>query len=169
VSVTVLMTERLVLAPLAHELIDKRLASSNFTFDVPDVGPVTFGQHWPGDALGMFPGLLASEIDPVPDSFTAIERATSAAVGVLGTTSKVDENGAIEIGYAFAAPGHGFATEGVRALVAHLLASASIVAVTASVPASNIAGHRVLEKSGFRQTGTGSNDEDGDLLVWTHN
>jgi RimJ/RimL family protein N-acetyltransferase len=163
------MTERLVLAPLTHALIEKRLADSSFEADVVDVGSIRFQPHWPGDALGMFPLLAGSEIDPVPDSYTAIERATSLAVGVLGTTSKVDENGAIEIGYAFGVPGHGFATEAVRALVAHLLASASIVAVTASTPATAVASHRVLQKNGFRQTGTASQHEDGDLLVWTHN
>jgi ribosomal-protein-alanine N-acetyltransferase len=169
VRVTVLTTERLVLAPLSHALIEKRIAGSSFDFDVIDVGTVRFAPHWPGDALGMFPRLLANEDDPVPDSYTAIERATSRAVGMLGTTSKVDENGAIEIGYGFGVTGKGFATEAVRALVAHLLESASIVAVTATSAVSNLASQRVLEKNGFRQTGTKSTDEDGDILVWTHN
>jgi ribosomal-protein-alanine N-acetyltransferase len=168
-SVTVLLTERLVLAPLEHAVISRRLETSSFDLEIPDVGLVTFAAHWPGDALGMFPRLLTNETDPVPDSYTAVERATSRAVGVLGTTSKVDENGAIEIGYSFGVPGYGFATEAVKALVAQLLSSASIVAVTASTPVDNAASHRVLVKNGFRQTGTASNDEDGDLLVWTHN
>jgi RimJ/RimL family protein N-acetyltransferase len=163
------MTERLVLAPLTHALIQKRLENDDFELDIVDVGAVRFEPNWPGNALGMLPRLLAAETDPVPDSYTAIERASSSAVGVLGTTSEVDANGAIEIGYAFGLPGHGFATEAVRALVAHLLASASIVAVTASTPATAVASHRVLQKNGFRQTGTASKDEEGDLLVWTHN
>ena len=166
---TVLTTERLILAPLSHALIDERLAGDHFQFAIADVGAITFEPNWPGDALGMFPRLRATATDPVPDSYTAIERATSLAVGVLGTTSRVDENGAVEIGYSFAVTGRGFATEAVRALVAHLLASAAIVAVTASTAASNVAAHRVLEKNGFRQTGTATHEEDGDLLVWTHN
>jgi RimJ/RimL family protein N-acetyltransferase len=164
---TVLTTERLILAPLSHALIEKRLASESFRFELPDVGEATFSPHWPGDALGMLPRLLANETDPVPDSFVAIERATMNAVGQLGTTSKVDENGAIEIGYGFGVPGKGFATEAVEALVTHLLASASIVAITASTAVGNVASQRVLQKNGFRQTGTASTEEDGDLLVWT--
>jgi [ribosomal protein S5]-alanine N-acetyltransferase len=166
--VTVLTTERLILAPLAHDLIRKRLETDNFHFDVIDVGTVTFSPHWPGDAVGMLPELLATATDPVADSYVAIERATLSAVGQLGTTSQVDENGAIEIGYGFGVAGRGFATEAVKVLVAHLLASAPIVAITASTAVSNVASQRVLEKNGFRQTGTASNEEDGDLLVWTH-
>jgi ribosomal-protein-alanine N-acetyltransferase len=167
--VTVLTTERLILAPLTHALIERRLTTPAFEFEVPDVATIAFDARWPGDALGMFPRLLANESDPVPDSYTAIDRTTATAVGVLGTTSKVDENGAVEIGYAFNVTGRGFATEAVRALVANLLASASIVAVTASTAPTNLAAHRVLEKNGFQQTGTRSTDEDGDILVWTHN
>lgn len=166
---TVLTTNRLILAPLSHSLIQRRLASDSFRFDVVDVGSVLFASHWPGDALGMFATLLGAEDDPVPDSYAAIERATLRAVGMLGTTSRVDENGAIEIGYGFGQPGKGFATEGVEALVTHLLASASIVSITASTAVSNVASQRVLEKNGFLQTGTASSEEDGDLLVWTHN
>jgi [ribosomal protein S5]-alanine N-acetyltransferase len=167
--VTVLTTNRLILAPLSHALIEKRLASDTFRFDVIDVGTVGFAAHWPGDALGMFTALRAAQDDPVPDSYTAIERATLRAVGMLGTTSKVDENGAIEIGYGFGQPGKGFATEAVEALVTHLLASASIVSITASTAVTNLASQRVLEKNGFLQTGTASSELDGDLLVWTHN
>ena len=163
---TVLTTERLILAPLSHTLIEKRLELDSFRFDVTDVGNVAFAPHWPGDALGMFAALRATQDDPVPDSYAAIERATVRAVGLLGTTSKVDEKGAIEIGYGFGIPGRGFATEAVGALVAHLLQSASIVAITANTAAGNVASQRVLEKNGFRQTGTSSNEEDGDLLVW---
>ncbi len=165
---TVLTTEHLILAPLSHALIEKRLASGDFRFDVADVGTVKFSSTWPGDALGMFAELLANPIDPVPDSYAAIERASLVAVGMLGTTSEVDENGAIEIGYGFEATGRGFATEGVEALVTHLLSSASIVAITANTAVDNIASQRVLQKNGFRQTGTTSSEADGDLLVWTH-
>ncbi len=114
----------------------------------------------------MFPSLVATATDPVPYSFVAIERAGLSAVGLLGATSEVDENGAIEIGYGFGVAGRGFATEGVEALVAHLLTSAPIVAITASTAVGNVASQRVLQKNGFRQTGTSSNEEDGDLLVW---
>jgi [ribosomal protein S5]-alanine N-acetyltransferase len=166
--VTVLTTTRLILAPLTHALIEKRLSEDDFRFEVPDVGTVSFAPHWPGDAIGMFPHLLSTQTDPVPNSYLAIERESTEAVGLLGTTSEVDDNGAIEIGYGFGVAGRGFATEGVEALVAHLLSTAAIVAITASTAVDNIASQRVLQKNGFRQTGTSSSEEDGDLLVWTH-
>jgi RimJ/RimL family protein N-acetyltransferase len=157
------------LGPLSHALLLARIARDTFEFAVGDAGGVSFAPHWPGDAFGMFPHLLATELDPVPDSFVAIERDGMRAVGMLGTTSKVDENGAIEIGYGFGVTGKGFATEAVEALVTHLLASASIVAITANTAVGNVASQRVLEKNGFRKTDTSSSEEDGDLLVWTRN
>jgi ribosomal-protein-alanine N-acetyltransferase len=164
--VTVLTTEHLYLAPLSLALVRERLASDNFSFDIPEIGSVSFAAHWPGDALGMFTVLASSATDPVPYSYVGIERDTLAAVGMLGATSQVDANGAIEIGYGFGVAGRGFASEAVEALVTKLLSSASIVAITANTAVGNLASQRVLEKNGFRQTGTSSNEEDGDLLVW---
>jgi [ribosomal protein S5]-alanine N-acetyltransferase len=167
--VTVLTTEHLLLAPLSLALVRERLASDHFSFDVPEIGRVSFAPHWPGDALGMFPSLAASTSDPVAYSYVAIERDALTVVGMLGATSEVDANGAIEIGYGFGVPGRGFATEAVEALVTQLLSSASIVAITANTAVGNLASQRVLEKNGFRQTGKSSNEEDGDLLVWMRN
>jgi ribosomal-protein-alanine N-acetyltransferase len=164
--VTVLTTRRLYLAPLPHALISKRIEGDTFRFDVDEIGKVSFGSSWPGDALGMFPGLLAKSPDPVPNSYIAIERATLKAVGELGATGEVNADGEIEIGYGFGVTGQGFASEAVEALVTNLLSSGSIVAITASTSMSNVASHRVLTKNGFRQTGTTSNPDDGDLLVW---
>jgi ribosomal-protein-alanine N-acetyltransferase len=117
----------------------------------------------------MFAALATGTVDPIPYSYVAIERDTLAAVGLLGATSEVDANGAIEIGYGFGVTGRGFATEGVEALVTLLLSSASIVAITANTAVDNLASQRVLEKNGFRQTGKSSSEEDGDLLVWMRN
>jgi ribosomal-protein-alanine N-acetyltransferase len=164
--VTVLTTERLYLAPLAHALMRERLSSDTFRFDVAGIGTVSFDPIWPGDALSMFHGLVARTADPVPNSFVAIERATLRAVGQLGATGDVEPNGEIEIGYGFGVTGQGFATEAVEALVTNLLSSGSIVAITATTAIDNVDSHRVLTKNGFRQTGTSSNEEDGDLLVW---
>jgi [ribosomal protein S5]-alanine N-acetyltransferase len=169
VRVTVLTTEHLFLAPLSIALVRQRLAGDNFSSEVAEIGTVSFAPHWPGDALGMFARLETGTIDPIPYSYVAIERDTLAAVGLLGATSQVDANGAIEIGYGFGVPGRGFATEAVEALVTLLLSSASIVAITANTAVDNVASQRVLEKNGFRQTGKSSSEEDGDLLVWMRN
>jgi [ribosomal protein S5]-alanine N-acetyltransferase len=163
--VTVLNTKRLSLAPLSHALISRRISGDTFRFDVDDVGTVSFGPIWPGDALAMFPVQLTLP-DPVPNSYVAVERATLKAVGQLGATGEVNADGEIEIGYGFGVTGKGFASEAVEALVTDLLASGSIVAITASTTTDNVASHRVLTKNGFRQTGTKSDPDDGDLLVW---
>jgi [ribosomal protein S5]-alanine N-acetyltransferase len=163
--VTVLTTKRLYLAPLSHALISRRLTGDTFRFEVDEIGKVSFGPIWPGDALAMFPGQLTSP-DPVPNSYVAVERATLRAVGQIGATGEVNSDGEIEIGYGFGVTGRGFASEGVEALVTNLLASGSIVAITASTTMDNVASHRVLTKNGFRQTGTKSDPDDGDLLVW---
>lgn len=166
---TVLTTEHLFLAPLSIDLVRKRLQTDTFRFEVAQIGTVSFGPAWPGDALGMFSSLAAGPVDPIVHSYVAIERDTLAAVGQLGATSEVDENGAIEIGYGFAVQGRGFASEAVEALVTNLLSSASIVAITANTAVNNVASQRVLEKTGFRKTGTSFNEQDGDLLVWQRN
>jgi ribosomal-protein-alanine N-acetyltransferase len=169
VRVTVLTTEHLFLAPLSLALVRERLASDQFSAAVAEIATVSFSPRWPGDALGMFAALATGTVDPIPYSYVAIERDTLAAVGLLGATSEVDANGAIEIGYGFGVTGRGFATEAVEALVTLLLSSASIVAITANTAVDNLASQRVLEKNGFRQTGKSSSEEDGDLLVWMRN
>ena len=144
----------------------ERLSSDTFSFDVADIGTVSFDASWPGDALAMFHRLVGKSDDPVANSYVAIERATLRAVGQLGATGEVEPDGEIEIGYGFGVTGKGFASEAVEALVTNLLASGRVVAITATTAIDNVASHRVLTKNGFRQTGTSSNEEDGDLLVW---
>jgi RimJ/RimL family protein N-acetyltransferase len=80
----------------------------------------------------------------------------------------VDAQGAVEIGYGFAPAdwGQGYATEAVRALTAHFLQESGVRTVTAQTAVANPASRRVLEKCGFRQTGTAWDEEDGDLLTW---
>jgi RimJ/RimL family protein N-acetyltransferase len=164
--VPVLTTKFLSLAPLTLALVRRRLAAEEFTLDVEEIGPVSFQSHWPGDALGMFATFAGGADDPVPHTYVAIESSTLQAVGLLGGTSEVDEAGSIEIGYGFGVPGRGFATEAVDALVSHFLSAAGIRAITANTAVGNIASQRVLQKNGFRQTGTSKNEDDGDLLVW---
>jgi RimJ/RimL family protein N-acetyltransferase len=144
----------------------ERLSSDTFSFDVSGVGTVSFDPSWPGDALAMFHSLVGNSADPVANSYVAIARATLRAVGQLGATGEVEPDGEIEIGYGFGVTGQGFASEAVEALVTNLLASGRVVAITATTAIDNVASHRVLTKNGFRQTGTSSNEEDGDLLVW---
>jgi RimJ/RimL family protein N-acetyltransferase len=61
-----------------------------------------------------------------------------------------------ELGYWVGPPywGAGYATEAVRALVAHLFNARGVEAVEAPVFADNVASVAVLRKAGFRQVGT---------------
>ena len=165
-GMTVLTTERLVLAPLSAALIRRRLAGDDFALDIAEAGLVHFGPTWPGDALAMFPSFLSAASDPVLHSFVAIDRESLSAVGQLGATSEPSEDGEIEIGYGFGVAGRGYATEAVAALVTHLLGTPAISMVTATTAVGNLASQRVLEKNGFAQVGTSWSEDDGDLLVW---
>ncbi len=170
-----LQTPRLLLLPLSRSLIERRLQEEAFEHMMATPAgplPVTFTVQWPGDPLPLFPAKLErlsrAGLEEVPGSFVAVTRADSRAVGQLGGKGSVDAQGAVEIGYGFAPSewGRGYATEAVRALTAHLLREPGVRTVTAQTAVANHASRRVLEKCGFRQTGTAWDEEDGDLLTW---
>ncbi|MFC4639871.1 GNAT family N-acetyltransferase [Deinococcus hohokamensis] len=170
----VLVTPRLLLLPLSRALLEARLRQDTFTLScaAPD-GPleVTFPAEWPGDPLPSFPGKLArlsAQQQEVGGSFVAVTRQTPTAVGQLGVKGSPTADGVQEIGYGFnpAVWGQGYATEAVAALAGHLLAEPGIRAVSAQTAVTNVASARVLAKTGFVQTGTAWDEEDGDLLVW---
>jgi ribosomal-protein-alanine N-acetyltransferase len=77
-----------------------------------------------------------------------------AGAGFLGPPS----NGAVEIGYSVvqAARGHGYATEIVRALVAHAFTHAAVHEVVAHTSDENVASTQVLLHCGFSRVGHGS-------------
>ena len=66
-------------------------------------------------------------------------------------------NGSVEIGYSVvpAARERGYATEVVRALVAHAFAHTAVDAVVAHTSDENVASTRVLLRCGFRRVGPG--------------
>lgn len=170
-----LQTPRLLLLPLSRALIERRLQEEAFehVLATPDGPlPVTFTAQWPGDPLPLFPAklerLIGAGLAEAPGSFVAVTRADGRAVGQLGGKGGVDAHGAVEIGYGFAPAdwGQGYATEAVRALTAHFLQEPGVRTVTAQTAVANPASRRVLEKCGFRQTGTAWDEEDGDLLTW---
>lgn len=74
-------------------------------------------------------------------------------------------DGVVELGYEIA-PGRrerGLATAAVHAMLDEAFADAGVRAVIAHTLAEPNASTRVLEKAGFRQTGT---DREGDVEVW---
>ena len=168
-----LETERLRFISLPLSVIRRRLKVDDFTAGVETpAGPLTvhFPPEWPGDALGFF-ATWAAHHDPADPQWggTLVRTSDGRAIGQIGVKGEPDAAGRLEIGYGLnpEAWGQGYATEAVRALVAALLRRPDVRTVTAETATTNPASARVLEKSGFVRVGTGHNDEDGDLLLWT--
>jgi len=98
------------------------------------------------DAFGPF---LASDADEGP--WLVFRRLDGRVIGDMGFDHEI-EPGTVSGGYGFAQPawGHGYATEAVRALVAHSLGCPGIRRIVADTEPTNLASIRVLEKAGFR-------------------
>jgi RimJ/RimL family protein N-acetyltransferase len=137
------------------------------------------GEPVPAEVIATqtLPGILA-EYDQLPEGlgcFAAIRRDDGGVVGWLSvrpanSVGLEDEQGSIELGYRMfpAVWGHGYATEGARALVRHaftLVGTERLVATTMTV---NTGSRRVLEKAGFRLVRTFSAQWPGYLTGAEH-
>ena len=170
-----LTTPRLLLLPLTGQMVTTRLETDDFMLvvEMPDGPPrdVRFGPQWPGDALAMFPTLLSmmGESPHVEGSYAVVDAESGDAVGQVGTKGGVDKDGTVEIGYGMneSVWGQGVATEAVGALVEELLRRPDVDTVTAQTAVGNIGSQRVLMKNGFTRSGTGWNEGDGDLILWS--
>jgi len=162
----------LTLVPLTRALMHARLDANAFTW--PCVLPagardVRFGPEWPGDALVLYPGLVAAGA-PVNDlTFVIVAVDAREAVGQIGTAGPPD-GGEAEIGYGVNRSwrGRGIATAAVGLLLDALAAHPDVTTVTARTAVANPASGRVLEKNGFTPTGRAESAWDGELIVWTH-
>ncbi|MDG9726057.1 GNAT family N-acetyltransferase [Streptomyces sp. DH41] len=83
--------------------------------------------------------------------FVLVRRQDGRAVGGMGFHGAPDEEDRVEIGYdlAEAARGHGYATEGLRALSAWALAREEVVSVFATTEPANLASQAVIVRAGF--------------------
>jgi RimJ/RimL family protein N-acetyltransferase len=88
-------------------------------------------------------------------------------VGLCGY-KRPPSNGQTEIGYGIAASRRelGHATRAVAAMLRAADADPGVEVVLAETTSSNIASARVLEKNAFERTGTRSDPEDGELVMW---
>ena len=171
---TIVTTPRLVLVPLDGAMVAMRISNDEFDLACAVDGSeleVHFPTSWPGDPLAGFPELLStleSSGDVVIGSFTIVDRATSVAVGMLGTKGPVLADGTVEIGYGLGVEswGRGFATEAVGAFCSYLFRDLAANVVRAETTTWNVASQRVLEKNGFARVGERWDEEDGDLVVW---
>ena len=160
---TSLTTSRLTLLPLTHDIVVKQLGGQPFTLEWPGLGLLRFDTEWPGDAFGFFPALAGQA-----QRFGGwILIHAGEAIGMIGPKGPLV--GAVDIGYGLRSQSwdRGFATEAVRAVCAWLLSLPQVERVTADTALGNAASARVLEKSGFAETGRGHSEEDGELRLWT--
>ncbi|WP_217246198.1 GNAT family N-acetyltransferase [Streptomyces sp. AC602_WCS936] len=92
--------------------------------------------------------------------FVLVRRDDGRAVGGMGFHAAPDEDGRVEVGYdlAEAARGHGYATEGLRALSAWALARDEVTSVFATTEPDNTASQAVITRAGFHRV-TGDDTE----------
>ncbi len=88
-------------------------------------------------------------------------------VGAGGFFGPPSEDGVVEVGYSIVPSfeGRGYATELVRSLVTHALASGRVKRIIAHTRPENIGSVKVLEKSGFRYVGPG---QDAGTVEYEH-
>jgi L-amino acid N-acyltransferase YncA len=131
--------------------------------DVIDGGPITrrFAEGALHDRIPQAMGIAIRDIDSgaaaaLPTVWLVVRRADGQIVGDLGTHGPPDATGCVEIGYSLApsARGKGIGTAAVGALVERLAAVPGIHRITAVTGAENAASRRLLERQGFRLTGT---------------
>jgi ribosomal-protein-alanine N-acetyltransferase len=94
-------------------------------------------------------------LEGVPDPF-AVCLHEGALIGLFGARWADQKKLCMEIGYWLGEPhwGHGYATEGVRAVIDHLFATYVVERVQAHCKAENIASAHVMEKAGMKYEGT---------------
>ncbi|MEJ1969829.1 MAG: GNAT family protein [Rhizomicrobium sp.] len=89
---------------------------------------------------------------------------------VVGLCSykRAPKDGVIEIGYGVAASrrGRGHATRAVAAMLDFARSDPAVGTVTAATAVANLASQGVLERNGFRKSGTSHDPDDGDLILW---
>lgn len=99
-----------------------------------------------------------------------IRKADAVVVGEIGCTLDLD-SATGKIGYTVVEPcwGRGYATEALRALLAHVLAEPDIRRVVAETMVEHVASRRVMEKAGMHYCGQrveAEGDESMDLVVY---
>ena len=127
----------------------------------------------PADRAEVSPDWIARvretpEGDPWSLGYTAVERASGAAVGGCFYKGPPDADGVVEVAYGIDPPhrGRGYATEAAGALAGFALASGRVRLVRAHTKLDGGASMRVLDKCGFRRVGEIMDPEDGLVCRW---
>lgn len=120
----------------------------------------------PAEVLAMLRGVqagLAGGVDH-PLAWMIVEQRE--VVGMVNLVAR-DADGRFELGFgvAPAVHGQGVMTRAIAELLP-ILSALALGEVTANTSFDNPASQRVLERNGFRQTGTKDDPEDGQLICW---
>lgn len=170
-----LETERLILVEWPLEVMERRLREDDFEADVPTEKGVLhlhFPPEWPGEALGLFEGLIKRKREgPFYEALGGLiaERASGEVVGGMSFRTDVDRPGTLELGYGINPSrwNRGYATEMARAMVDWASKRPGGQRIISACLTDNIGSIRVLEKTGFRRTGE-RDDEEGRLIEWEY-
>lgn len=106
--------------------------------------------------------------DPWSHGFFVVDRASGWVIGSAGFKGPPDDTGTVEIAYGIvpSREGQGYATEAAAALVRFAFTHDKVRLVRAhTLPVSNPS-TRVLQKCGFRHTGTVVDPDDGPVWRW---
>ena len=176
-TIPVLNDDTIYLVPLCAGIIRAKLRREEFVFPI-DLNSnkieILFPREWPGDILFAFENWSEQcefDTDIIPGTFIIIDRESLSAIGAIGTKSYNFLQPAIEVGYGVTpfAQRRGFATKALQLICGWLFTFTEILYITAETSQNNSASQKVLEKCGFRKTGTGWNEDDGDLFLWRLN
>lgn len=132
---------------------------------------IVFADGYPSQFSFEVMQMLVAGIDLGPfGPYFMIRKADGAVIGELGCSVEAGTDSG-QIGYSLVEPcwGQGYATEAVRALLAHVLARPDISRVVAQTLVGHAASRRVMEKAGMRLVERRSGVEDGvpvELVVY---
>ena len=130
---------------------------------------VAFADGYPSqfslEVMDLLAGPRAAAAGPGFRSWFVVRRDDGAVVGEMGY-SLDRESATASVGYSIVEPswGRGYASDGLRALVAHLRVQPTVERVVATTLVGHAASRRVMEKAGMRLCDERLGEEDGELV-----
>lgn len=176
-GVDAIITKRLELLPITRDLVEAVIAGERV--EAERIVGAKFPDLWPGRALverAFSCPLEKLRLDPEACLWGARVLVTRdedpvghrSVVGSVVLNGRPGSDGTVEIAYGVddVWQGHGFATEGTRAVVGWALDQREVARVQACTFPWHRSSQRVLEKVGMHQIGFRETDMFGDLFVY---
>jgi RimJ/RimL family protein N-acetyltransferase len=117
------------------------------------------------EVMALLAGERAAEAGPGFCSCFVVRRDDDAVIGEIGYG--FDEgSGLARVGYSIVEPcwGRGYATDALRALLAHMRADPRVLRIEATAAVAHVASRRVMEKAGMALCDTRLEEVDGELV-----